>query len=284
MSIDRTAEIIPDLPSRAYSLKDELTKPKQAKQHSVIDDSEFDALFSSSPLAQSTPRIRLEPTFEKDGKATLKNVPADSRSLFDPDNSSFVEHSDMETEIPSFSKASSRQLVDPVKRKSSLAGDSSFGQESQTPKRMKKHPSPSKAELESLEKALRQFSTTFDTMDNVNGDIPNGFNELLPPAALATKDANVNLAEPTKRREKGKGFGMFLKPELSRTTVSVPDTQKRGKAQKLDMIPKSAGVAVNRIRLEARDERRLSTRMDMDSSVMDIDELQWDQTALLGKA
>jgi len=44
---------------------------------------DFDDLLSSSPVAQSTPRIRLEPSFDEFGKKTLKNVPADAHSLFD---------------------------------------------------------------------------------------------------------------------------------------------------------------------------------------------------------
>jgi hypothetical protein len=56
----------------------------------------FDDLLSSSPVAQSTPRIRLEPSFDECGKKTLKNVPADSHSLFD--NSDVGHYSDMEVD------------------------------------------------------------------------------------------------------------------------------------------------------------------------------------------
>jgi hypothetical protein len=44
----------------------------------------MDALFSSSPIAQSTPRLRLEPAIDENGKQYLMKVPAQTRSVFDP--------------------------------------------------------------------------------------------------------------------------------------------------------------------------------------------------------
>lgn len=46
-------------------------------------DPDFEALFSSSPLGSSTPRLRLEPTFVENGHKVLQSVPTESPSYFD---------------------------------------------------------------------------------------------------------------------------------------------------------------------------------------------------------
>jgi hypothetical protein len=81
MSVEQNDDATPHFPS---------TPSAKDRYH------DFDDLLSSSPVAQSTPRIRLEPSFDECGKKTLKNVPADSHSLFD--NSDIGHYSDMEVD------------------------------------------------------------------------------------------------------------------------------------------------------------------------------------------
>jgi hypothetical protein len=278
MSIDQNANSIPLPPNNRQSLKDELPRVRKVKQSALVYDVDFDALLSSSPLAQSTPRIRLEPTFEEDGKKKRKNVPADSRSLFDPDNSSVGQHSDMYVDSPSRSKAPSRRVSNTVKRRNSQIKDGGLGIKSHLSKRMKKHPSPSKAELEGLEIAMRQYPPFVrGASPNVQNDLTLSFGELRTAISVLTpKDHNAMLQEPTKRQIKGKGLEIFEKPGSTKQTSSMSEMPKRPKAQKSSMIPKPADPTNTKPRTKTSG----SSRYDLaDGSMMDIDELQWDRTA-----
>jgi len=152
-----SSEEIPELPARAQHLREEFSSARN--HHSNIDD----MLLSSSPLAQSTPRIRLEPSFERDGTTRLRNVSASSRSLFDPDNSSLRDHTDMDLDTSSLDLNPGCELNNLGKRKSSpIQEQSIIVSEPEVPdvlryKRAKKHPSPSKQELKTLEIALNKF-------------------------------------------------------------------------------------------------------------------------------
>ncbi|PVH80623.1 hypothetical protein DL98DRAFT_654570 [Cadophora sp. DSE1049] len=246
MSYDQGSEFIPDLPSRCHTPK----YTREKKVRTSIYDGDFDAMLSSSPFAQSTPRIRLEPTFEEDGKKLLKNIPADTRSLFDSDQ--------MEIDSDTIGKSPSSQ--EPVKRKNSLVKD--YGVRYHSSKKVKKHPSPSKAELEGLERALQTFlplspSEGFPPVDDV---YPVG-ESLAPAAALAPKDPNRKLQD-TKRR------GMKLEP--LKTTESVPillsqlKTSQPGSPRK-NISPVNGG-------------NRYTSHNNL-ADKMDLDELQWDDTA-----
>jgi hypothetical protein len=275
MSIDQETELIPDLPNQNYG--DELPQPrsKKARKSYSATDPYLDAFFSSSPVAQSTPRIRLEPTFEEDGKTTLKNVPADSRSVFDPDNSSVGHNSDMEIDSPPVVRVQNRRGSD-GKRKSLQARDSYIPTRSRGSKRTKKHPSPSKAELEDLERVWMHTYQS-EILGNRDDVAMSGIDAPPTVGVLANLDTNTKLAEPS-RRDKGKGFGMFLKPDLTRTAASMPNIPKPGPSK----ISKPGDSIVSRVRLGSRGERRFSKQDNMDyGSLMDVDELQGDQTALM---
>ncbi|KAK0116651.1 hypothetical protein ONS96_012506 [Cadophora gregata f. sp. sojae] len=247
MSFDQGSELIPDLPSRCHTPK--FTREKKAR--TSIYDGDFDAMLSSSPFAQSTPRIRLEPTFEEDGKKMLMHVPADTRSLFDSDQ--------MDIDSDTMGKALSPQ--EPAKRKNSLAKDS--GVRYHSSKKVKKHPSPSKAELEGLERALQNFlplnpSEGFPPVDDV---YPVG-ESLAPAAALAPKDPNSKLQD-TKRR--GMKLGSLKTTEsmpillLSRPKIFQPGSPRT------NIVPADGGN-------QYMSHNNLADRMD-------LDELQWDDTA-----
>jgi hypothetical protein len=213
----------------------------------------------------------------------LKNVPADSRSLFDPDNSSVAQYSDMDVDTQPDNTTPNRLVGDTVKRKNSQTKESGLGFRTHHSKRMKKHPSPSKAELEVLERAMSQFppftrSESFDARDEVS---PTGIEVNPKSAALAPKDPNMRL-QPTQQTTCGNGENLEAprKKELIRMTESMPDFPKRVKAQKSSMIPKPSETLNTKPRLERRDSRRYSARYDlMDGSMMDVDELQLDLSA-----
>ncbi|KAL5324515.1 hypothetical protein ACEPPN_009061 [Leptodophora sp. 'Broadleaf-Isolate-01'] len=245
-SYDQGSEFIPDLPSRCHTPK--YTREKKVRT-SIYDD-DFDAMLSSSPFAQSTPRIRLEPTFEEDGKKMLKNVSADTRSLFDSDQ--------MDIDSDTMSKAPSSQ--EPVKRKNSLVKD--YGVRYHSSKKVKKHPSPSKAELEGLERALQDFlprspSEGFPPLDDI---YPLG-ESLAPAAALAPRDPNTKLQD-VKRR------GMKLEP--LKITESMPILLSQ---------PKKSLPASPRQNISPIDVSRRYMSRNTIADQMDIDELQWDDTA-----
>lgn len=280
MSIDQGQEYVPDLPSRAQHL-DDLPLPRSKKTRpSVIYDTDFDALFSSSPLAQSTPRIRLEPTFQ-DGRTTLKNVPADTRSLFDPESSG-SRYSDMDVDTSLVATNNESHEMD-VKQKKLQTKDIAYVVKPNGGKRMKKHPSPSKAELESLENAMTDFPdeqmSRSQTYTNLSNFSAMDYESTSAVGALASKDANTKLPIP-KTREKRRGFEKYLKPSLTRSAGTMPDLSR-------SKIPRYSDGSLGKIRLEARPERQFVTKGARDDinggDLMDIDELQWEQTALMGR-
>lgn len=247
-SVNYSGEIIPDLPPMpAYDPKDKNSTLGKSRSQ-VPQNQYFDALLSSSPVAQSTPRIRLEPSFERDGKATLKNVPADSRSLFDPDNSSMGEPSHMDVdrvspmrlddmnpleESPELAKRKSSKLSDDgkIKRMKPLPSPKHGQWET------KKHPSPNRGLLKTMEsQMIKSESTTAVSSKRVGG-------------ILIKKDANM--AEPSRRHGRA---------PLTRVPPGTDYVQKDGKLQR-----------------PSRPAKYLKALADEEDSRMDIDELQLDQ-------
>ena len=280
MSIDPNSEMIPDLPSsRPQSSRESLRRGKKLKGSplsNTYDTENFDALLSSSPLAQSTPRIRLEPTLEESGRRTLKNVPADSRSLFDPDTSS-----DMDVDCTPVNPQTGEFLGFHIKRKNSLLKESALGFQCHS-KGTKKHPSPDKAELEGMEKLMQEhppFGTsetlvlpgTIEAQDKA----PTYFGSAFSAPVLAPRDSNPKIQDQAKGIEKRKRLGLFQKSELSRTVASSPDIHKRSKTPK-SLIPKPADTA----NTKPRQDNRYSLRDEVfNGTAMDIDELQRNESA-----
>jgi hypothetical protein len=238
---------------------------------------DFDALFSSSPVAQSTPRIRLEPTFEENGDKKLRNVPAESRSLFDPDSSMREPLPDLCINTTPASNTVPRKLI--VKRNNSQVKDVSLGVKSHMSKRRKKHPSPSKAELEGLEDALTHYSPRLVSMEvNKQEELTLSFGELRTGEALRSKDNNAALSQAAKRGKNGSRLGMFGKAKQSVAGASMAEPARRPtpKGRKPSMIPKPAGAPTMKRRTEPRKYQLMA---QADESAMDTDELQWESTA-----
>lgn len=280
MFIDPNSEIIPDLPSsRPQSSRESLPRGKKLKGSplsNTYDTENFDALLSSSPLAQSTPRIRLEPTLEQNGRRALKNVPADYRSLFDPDTSSVTD-----VDRTPVKPQTGESLRFHIKRKSSLLKESALGFQCHS-KRTKKHPSPDTAELEGMEKLLQEhppFGTSETLVLPGNVEVqdktPAYFGSAFPAPVLSPRDPNPNIQDQTKAIEKRKRLGLFPNSELSRTGASSPDIHKRSKIPK-SLIPKPADTT----NTKPRQDNRYSLRDEVfNGTAMDIDELQRNESA-----
>lgn len=262
MSIDESRENTPDLPNQAGTPE---RPAMNFRRSSGLTD--FDTILSSSPVAQSTPRIRLEPSFGDSGKKILKNVPADSRSVFDFDTEN-ISDMELDSDPPSHKVSIRSPTGTPIKKSSQAkrhtlgAGVRGFGS-----RRMKKHPSPSKAELEKLEHAMRDFP-------HIN------FSEDSPAAssALAPKDINKKLQDSRRRNQVYKGGLKVPSLELTRTTESMPS------------ISGYTSLPRNVVSFQATtDDEKLSDPSTAHSSgrnnlaetgsMMDVDELQWDDVA-----
>jgi hypothetical protein len=276
VSFDRSADIASSLPDRAGRFKDESRRPSGARKVASGFDVDFDALFSSSPVAQSTPRIRLEPTFEENGDKKLRHVPADSRSLFDPDSSMREPLSDLTTNTPPSDNTPQRRLV--VKRNNSQVKDVSSGVKSHMSKRRKKHPSPSKAELEGLEGALSHYSPRLASMEVNTQELALSFGGLRTGETLKTKDNNAPMSQAAQRSKTGNRLGLFARPKQAVASHSMMEPARRPvvKERKPSMIPKPAGASTVKRRTETGKFHQL---IQKDESAMDTDELQWESTA-----
>lgn len=275
-SSDRTHEFVPPFPERPSFPSELLPRASRYRNGQPSIDVDFDALFSSSPLAQSTPRIRLEPTFQEDGSSHLRNVLADTRSLFDHD-SSICQVDEMEVDMPPPRKTSSRRLLDAVKRRNSqLKEPATLMVRSSSTRRTKRHPSPSKAELESLEVAFKKYShperSRRDESDEV---LTTSFGDLRTGGALAPKDGNgMIMGVSTRKISKSTGLDIFSKLPASVAGSRITESPRRHhvKPSRMSMIPNQAGSACLR-------EGPAVSKFHDDGSSMDIDELQWNESA-----
>jgi hypothetical protein len=277
VSFDRSADIISSVPGRSQRFKDESRRPPGARKMGSGFEVDFDALFSSSPVAQSTPRIRLEPTYEESGDKKLRNVPADSRSLFDPNSSMREPLSDLAINSTPPQSTPPRRLI--VKRNNSQVKDVSLDVKSHISKRRKKHPSPSKAELEGLEDALVHYSPRLvSTEVNMQEELTLRFGGLRTGETLKYKDSNAPMSQVAKCGKKGDRLGLFGKPKPASvgSSIAEPAMQPLLKALKPSIIPKPTGAPTMKRRTE---NRKLQQLLQTDESAMDTDELQWESTA-----
>ncbi|EHL00050.1 hypothetical protein M7I_4132 [Glarea lozoyensis 74030] len=254
-SVNNAAEVVP-----------ELISPAQMRINEAYD-SDFDTLFSSSPAAQSTPRMRLEPAFEN-GKKTLKSVPADSLSLFDPDSSTTSPGSRMDVDVEPVVEITETEDFTPERatrgtprRASKLGYQEGFPVHT----RGKKHPSPSKLELETMEQHLADYFTR----DRKHGEDALRAEQLPPSYVLAPRDPNISIADRDSKHS-DKMPEVPPKLEFSRVHNSMPNLARTSKQR----------FSLNNITFNARRDSRLSERhsksgFDMENySDMDIDELQ----------
>jgi len=94
---------------------------------------------------------------------------------------------------------------------------------------------------------------------------------------MISKDANARLQR--KQHGQVKRIEFFQKLELMKTTDSMPDISRRSEGLN-GMIEKQLDTTNTGPSPDVKDSRRHSTQSDdVDSSMMDIDELQWDSSA-----
>jgi hypothetical protein len=233
----------------------------------------------------------------------LKNVPADSRSLFDPESAS-IDYIELEDPPVHGSQSS-----DHTKRKNSQTKEPF--PEFNPSKRLrqipspikgewgrKKHPSPNRLLLMDLE---RQIESDPNFPKNDKAESTAIVNSKRVGGILIHKDSNAKLSssvstnilgarsiegkqlgkdimgkslEPDKRRERAAG-GLESKSGLTRTTTTSFDMI--GKLQK----PSETLIPTPQISQPTTQQPRRQTAIDEDSR-MDIDELQWDIAPLMG--
>jgi hypothetical protein len=266
------SDITLKLSSNAYSDRDELLRAKTPEEPLPPYDTDFEAPFSSSPLAQSTPRIRLE------RKATL----TDSYSLCDLESSSVdIDHSNMGLGPLSIEKTNDGDFADRVQRKTPKSKVTGLQVRYHHSKKMKKHPSPSKADLETWEIALKQYPgfDEYETFTKVNDETEVNIDSCSAINILGPKCANAKLQESIRKQDQEKGSEISLKQDLSR----ISDVSNRSKVRK-SFVTRPTSVARSRSRKGARRGRSYSSNDVNKASYMDIDELQWEQPALLRKA
>jgi hypothetical protein len=251
--------------------------PSYRKYHDF--DTSFDALFTSSPADQSTPRVRLEPTTDRYGAKKLQKVPASIPSLFDHDTSAAETYQDMVTDSPiRSSKAPHKTLGGILKNKSAnrTVAKTTFTQ-SFSMQSMKKHPSPTKEELESYRRRLDSFDVPYISPHASRHRHRDSSD--IRAAALAlkgkTQKSGQMVNDDTDHRKES---GFPKKPVLARAAVTLPaishlsGTAHSSKTSNLIESIKSRAPS----RVESRNSHRYSTRnlIDPDDSMLDIDELQ----------
>lgn len=233
---------------------------------------DFDTLFTSSPEAQSTPRIRLEPAFGDGGRKTLKNVPADSRSLFDLDKSELFSDADEFSEMDMDTApvlAAARTRAESVKRKSSQLKAPNLQVESPHFKRVKKHPSPSKADLEGWEDQMATGDYDISIRRDENS-APAGRIQTATVPVLSTINPNTKIGQRKPPKNK----------EINRGPESMPDLVGRSRGQVFKSAILSNVASIKEKTGRKKHGRQYSKHTDVgDGSEMDIDELQQDLPA-----
>lgn len=236
MSVDEAEAEIP-----SYTPENKKLRPQMLRYSSDID-----AILSSSPQAQSTPRLRLEPSFMNNGRTTLRHVPAESRSMFDLYSDSEHGMASQSSELGMDVRPSGTIFTDDsLKRKptvSAIAGGV---------KRYKKHPSPNRDDLDSLATKVQYLPLEEPTPTTEGARF-----------ILSGKSTNGNI-QSGKRSSTIQGKMGFEKREFPKTFGSMPIIGGKG--------PKSAARKSASLRYSAQ-------KPHDDGSEMDTDELQWDYT------
>lgn len=266
MSIDESRESSQDLPTHNFTPR---KYPMNHHRASVFTD--FDAILSSSPVAQSTPRIRLEPSYEMSGKKSLRNVAAETRSVFD---FQIDDVSDMEIDteldesparkVPSHSASGTSGT--PIRKRSQTQRYNGLNLRGRGSKRMKKHPSPSKAELESLEHALRRYPDVAFGGEELGASSKSATKDLGTSGVLTSRDANIRSRE--KRRSEIRNGDLKMINLFPKSTESMPNISGSFSQQQ----KRYSGTASHR-------SSSILNELADHPSMMDIDELSWDKTA-----
>lgn len=240
-------------------------------------DSNYDAPFSSSPIAQSTPRIHVHPILEE-GDMRVKSLP------FPPPTPTKMHintyFSDVDTQLGESDLAPTQSVQnESVKERTKLSARSSYVG------RTKKHPSPSKAQLEKWEDFMSRYPSP-DLVANLSkADGACDSNVSLHPLSniLALKSTNSKLREAAKSQEKNSNIEIpqtQLPDAFKRSTAD--DTASRSKGRKSFVFKNRCSKT--RSRESTRSSHSRSVTLSRGIDAMEIDELQWDEPGLLKKA
>lgn len=240
-----------DMPSKSVepSEADNTTEPFP------LYDTNFDIPFSSSPIAQSTPRVRV-------------TTPV-------ADDSVNEDYSDMDLDIKGseMPRPVKRDVLQSKVRPSARSGGS----------RMKKHPTPCKADLEKWESILKHFPDIGGTksQDQAAHDSPVNVYLHPPSSVLGDKPANYKLHEANGKQDNGNGAGT-LGSQVPDVAGVMEDAPNRNKGRK-SFVSKHRNSNA-RPRERTRSGRPQPSSVPKDLNRMDTDELQWDMTPLMKKA
>jgi hypothetical protein len=246
----------------------------------------------------------------------LRKVSADSRSVFDQDTSSVEDYSDIESDPPllekNFSADYNQRMSSPTNESSLLVSAKQIRpvpSRNRGPWDGKKHPSPNRTFLQNLEQHIGNDpnfpkhpqwphlsipeGTTSDSTKRVEG-------------ILVRKDINIKLSDShstnvreashLERVDKGKNessklLDVFLVreqgigqgPKTSAKLISMVKTSKLSRAANYFKSRDDSAKIDTKQRVEARGMGRSVPMNDLgESSMMEIDELQMDRTAVMG--
>ncbi|KAF7919051.1 uncharacterized protein EAE97_011767 [Botrytis byssoidea] len=281
---------------------DRATKKSSAHQ-SNRDFDDLDSLLTSSPLAQSTPRLRLVCNHtDPDRTRRMHKVDAGSPSVLDHDT--FAEDSEVYQGMLAGSPIKLREQAQPehlrnivqhvgllrektvnnfVAAVQTLSGSTSDSGFAPLNRKWKKNPSPSKARLEELSRRLPYFpdpepilyrnhkhkdskdinKETFASREKRKTDDQEN-KELLE--GLLTSDEDEQSSEHGTEEEE---FSQKLQT-LNRASTSLPLINLSSRPISLSQSSPTLGVEGLEVRVSAQ-PRNL---MDQDDSMMDLDELQ----------
>jgi hypothetical protein len=231
-------------------------------------DLDSDTLFSSSPEAHSTPRMRLEPTFEN-GKKTLKSVPATSQSLFDSDSSvcSPCSRMDIDTE-PGVEITESNDSTHETVSQHTLRRASKLGYQeiSLAYTRGKTHPSPSRVDLQLLQ---REFAEQLRGLNKSDRRDTLKSAQLPPSCVLTPKDPNTSTVDRDSKHS----------DKMSEKTRKLRDSQIHSSMPNMARMSKQrfsvSSITYNPKRDSRQSDIECKSGIDMENdSDMEIDELQ----------
>jgi hypothetical protein len=219
------------------------TPPKRLrhtkKTSNLNFEADFDACFSSSPFDSSTPRLRLEPV-DDHGKKTLRSVSASSPSMFD----SAAIDTDME-DVENLAVTSYLPFHDKIK----------------------KHPSPSKMELEELQQAmgrLSDFQISTDGAEMQAAASEKAAKQAIP-RVLSQIDANVG-GRPRDMLQNKNNCPATHKSAIPRPAAPSKRLPASAKGR-FPVKPSKSAISTKAKNIEST------------SDAMEVDELQWEDSA-----
>ena len=148
---------------------------------------------------------------------------------------------------------------------------------------MKKHPSPSKAELEKWDQIICDFPPT-KSSGSGSQVYDNGVNVYLHPNSTTGLKSNyTGLQESTRKYYKVEGVEKLKLqvPDVTRTTPAMEEAYNRNKGRKL-FVSKHRN-SKTKSREGSRGGRPHHSNVAIEDDIMETDELQWDRPALMRK-